>query len=194
MAKHQQLSGELFFGNNIRTNINTTHSDTQTHKFTLEIIISQAAGRPISLEYSKYQAINGNYCFDNIQCSCMHIFLSFFTDLFSSSFCSHIQKHAFWFLLLWTCNHFIEDAMQWVRIDFYFGFSLVMLKLHLVPLCKRKATKAHYITFKTEKSFNCCHLCVKSTKYTDNQIYGSFSMNQNENISQQNPVQLLNWQ
>lgn len=78
MAKHQQLSGELFFGNNIRTNINTTHSDAHTHKFTLEIIISQAAGRPISLEYSKYQAINGNYCFDNIQCSCMHIFLSFF--------------------------------------------------------------------------------------------------------------------
>lgn len=127
MAKHQQLSGELFFGN-IRTNINTTHTLGRTHKFTLEIIKSQAAGRPISLEYSKYQAINGNYCFDNIQCSCMHIFLSFFTDLFSSSFCSHIQIHAFWFLLHWTCNHFIEDAMQWVQIDFYFGFFFGNLK------------------------------------------------------------------
>lgn len=68
------------------------------------------------------------------------------------------------------CNEF--------KLTFILVFSLAILKIHLVPLCKRKATKAHYITFKTEKSFNCWHLCVKSTKYTDNQIYGSFSMNQ----------------
>lgn len=149
-----------FFFGNIRTNINTTHTLGRTHKFTLEIIKSQAAGRPISLEYSKYQAINGNYCFDNIQCSCMHIFLSFFTDLFSSSFCSHIQIHAFWFLLHWTCNHFIEDAMQWVQIDFYFGFFFGNLKNFIWFLFVKEKQPKHIISRLKLKNLLIADTCV----------------------------------
>lgn len=51
-------------------NWTNTHINRLQYNAIQIIIISQAVG-PFYLEYSKYQAIKGNYCFDNIQCSCM---------------------------------------------------------------------------------------------------------------------------
>lgn len=63
------------------------------------IIISQAVG-PFYLEYSKYQAIKGNYCFDNIQCSCMLFWFLSVLPIFLHLFLIHGWMDACNFILI----------------------------------------------------------------------------------------------
>lgn len=129
MAKHQQLSGELFFGN-IRTNINTTHTLGRTHKFTLEIIKSQAAGRPISLlntpNIRQSMVIIALITFNAVACTFFSLFLPI---------CFHLHS-----VLIFRYMHFdfcyIEHAIilskmpcNEIKLTFILVFSLAILKI-----------------------------------------------------------------